>query len=96
MDEYNQQLETLFGNAECNISQFGFETTVSVSFKIDVKEWNRLRKARQLGSLYNTDLSNYLSRKGVLRFYAVPSVDDRRRAKDGVKTIHVSFTKRAA
>lgn len=96
MQDYNERLETLFGNARCSVSEWCGDVTVSVSFSIDAKEWKRLRDKRQLGSLYNCDLSNYLSRKGLLRFYAVPSVNDSSRASKGVKSISVSFTKRGA
>lgn len=67
------------------------QPTLSCTFTMDVKAWNSYRKTGSLGQIYNCDLSNYLSRKGVLNEYCVPVVSDRDNAKRGRKTIRIEF-----
>jgi hypothetical protein len=65
--------------------------TLSCTFTMDIKVWKQYRDAGQLGSIYNCDLSNFLSRKGILQEYCVPIVSDKKPARGGRKTISVEF-----
>lgn len=94
-DPYQSRLDAMFGfSTNVYQSEWCGERTVTVTFRMDAKEWKKLSSKGALGQLYNCDLSNWLSRSGQLGFYAVPSVDDRSRASKGVKTITVRFTER--
>lgn len=95
VDEYDAHLEKLFGAAQISTSDWCGEITVSVTFTMLKAEWDKLKKQGQLGGIYARDLSNYLSRTDRLNFYAVPTVSDVQRAKNGIKTINVRFTKRS-
>lgn len=97
VSDYDQYLAVLFAAAK--ITKTGSPEscfsplTVSVTFTMQATEWKRMRDKGQLGHMYNTDLSNYLSRRGLLDFYAVPVVDHADRARNGIKTIQVYFRK---
>lgn len=65
--------------------------TLSVTFTMDVKVWKSYRDAGDLGAIYGTELSNYLSRKGILKEYCVPIVSDRDNARRGRKTIRIEY-----
>lgn len=67
------------------------QPTLSCTFTMDIKVWRSYQKEGSLGSIYNCDLSNYLSRKGVLNEYAIPIVNDKARASKGRKTISIEF-----
>lgn len=87
---YDVILEETFLNVRTHKSNY--DDALHVSFQIDVKLWREYKNGRQgLGALYGIDLSNYLSRKGLLNRYAVPSVDDKSNAKQGLKHIHVTY-----
>lgn len=74
-----------------DLKHHAFGSTLYVSFRISKATWDRYRKHGGLGMLYGVDLSNYLGRIGVLNQYCVPVIDDKRRAKDGFKTIEVTY-----
>lgn len=95
-DSYDARLARMFSDLKVYRSEWCGDVTVSCTFTISKIAWDVLRKHGELGTLYNCDLSNYLSRNGKLNFYAVPSVDDSSRSNKGRKTIKVSFTKRGA
>jgi hypothetical protein len=89
---YDDVLKETFIDLTHHLSEFGFEKTLYVTFKIEKKMWDEYRNNRQgLGALYGIDLSNFLSRQGILNEYAVPIVSDRSRAKNGFKTIRVEY-----
>jgi hypothetical protein len=62
-----------------------------VIVEIDVKYWTKLRSKGHLGQLYGVDISN-----AVYSIYGVPAwnptVGDRARAKNGIKTIRLEYT----
>lgn len=67
------------------------QPTLRCTFTMDVKVWKQYRDSGNLGMIYNCDLSNYLSRKGILNEYCVPIVSDRKNAVKGRKSISVEF-----
>ena len=67
-------------------------TTVKVS--IDAKAWTRARNKGQLGMLYGVDIGNALSREHGIAAYS-PTVDDRKRAVKGIKTVTLTYYKPA-
>lgn len=85
-DPYTRRLAETFRN----IRHTWIDNTLYVTFDIDKKIWDGYRKT-SLGMLYGTDLGNYLSRIGVKMKYAVPVVNDSKRAKAGVKHILVEY-----
>lgn len=68
-----------------------YNPEVTVKVEMPVKEWNKHRSKGWLGQLYGIDISNAV--------YAInnnipasnPTVDDRRRASEGVKTITLIY-----
>lgn len=86
-DEYMDRLRRTF----LDFSHVQYGSTIYVTFKMLKEDWEQIRKQGQLGHLYGTDLSNFLSRQGILNQYCVPVVDDRKRCKAGVKTISVEY-----
>lgn len=91
---YDDILANRFRDLEVHKSEWCGEITVSCTFTMSKAVWDSYRKIGSLGQIYNCDLSNYLSRRGLLNFYAVPTVNDERRAVKGIKTITVKFVKR--
>lgn len=81
------------GNTSVFVSEHPWtkQKKIQVTFKMDAIQWKVYRGMGHIGHLYNADLSNYLSKKGILNFYAVPSVNDSKRAFKGIKTITVTF-----
>lgn len=70
----------------------GYPYVCEVIVQCDAKEWNKLKKANDLGSLYGVDISNEVYRiTDELVPAWNPSVCDRDRAKAGVKTIRLSY-----
>lgn len=91
--DYNDRLEEMFKGCSIYSSDFpDYDGTMhaTVHFDIETKEYNRLKKAKALGGVYNRDLSNYLYRKGMVT-KGVPSVDESQRSKHGYKRITVTF-----
>lgn len=96
LDEYDTYLSNLFLAVIHNeVTEWNGERTLSVTFTITKKAFDQYRKSDNLGRLYATDLSNYLSRKGILREYSMPVVNDRARCVKGIKRIEVIFRLKA-
>lgn len=91
LDDYDQKLAGLFSTLTYSTSDRYGDREIRVTFQINKKEWDKLDK----GTLYGIDLSNYLSRKGILDFYCPPVIDDKARASKGVKTIRATYFKAA-
>jgi len=87
MDQYDKYLQDLFQNLETYKSY----DSIIVTFDIDVKFWTKMRHDGQLGQLYGVDLSNRLSRAGLLDFYAAPIISDKSRATKGLKPIRAEY-----
>lgn len=92
--EYHDRLAETFQSLTHSTSEWCGQLTLHISFQIPKKSWDEYRKTVGLGTLYGIDLSNYLSRKGMLNFYAMPIVSDKSRAKNGIKHISVTFSQR--
>lgn len=91
-DPYQARLDTMFSDLSHWSKDDCWGNELHVTFSIDSKEWKMLSTKGNLGMLYGVDLSNYLSRAGILNEYSVPSVDDKSRAKNGRKTIRIRYT----
>lgn len=63
---------------------------VQVKVQICSKEWNGIKAKGQLGQLYGVDISNLLYQDYGVQAYC-PSVGDRDRAKNGLKTIDLTY-----
>ena len=62
---------------------------VRVYVSMDVKDWNKARK-QSLGQLYGIDISNEVYREhGVAA--SNPTVDDRRKARNGIKYLTLTY-----
>jgi hypothetical protein len=94
MEKYDEYLSELFKNSTHYTNEWCGEVTITATLNIPKKTWDNYKKQKQLGRLYGVETSNWLSRAGVLPFYAMPVVDDKKNAKNGIKTITVRFTKR--
>lgn len=70
----------------------GFPWVCEVVVKLDSKAWTKLRTKGQLGQLYGVDISNevYKLTNQLVPAYN-PTVSDRDRAKNGIKTIRLSY-----
>lgn len=91
---YEDILENRFKDLTYHVNEWCGDITISCTFTMTKTVWDSYRKQGSLGHIYNCDLSNYLHRKGVKMFYAVPTVNDRKPARNGIKTITVEFHKR--
>lgn len=90
-ESYDERLAKVFQNLSHTETDWCGDKTLHVSFEIPKKLWDEYKKGVGLGMLYGTDLSNFLSRQGVLKQYCVPVVSDKARAKNGLKRISVSY-----
>jgi hypothetical protein len=65
--------------------------TATVYIQMDAKLWHEVKKNRQLGYLYGVTISNevYRSNKDIKAYN--PSVDDRKRANNGIKYITLTY-----
>lgn len=70
----------------------GYAYVCEVVAKVDAKHWTKLRNAKDLGVLYGIDISNeaYALTNRLVPTHN-PSVSDRDRAKDGIKTVRLSY-----
>lgn len=85
---YDERLAEMFAT----LTHRTFVNTLYVSFSMPKKEWDEYRKSLGgLGQLYGVDLGNYLGRQSILNQYCVPVVDDKKRAKNGIKSIQVTY-----
>jgi hypothetical protein len=73
-------------------SNTGYKFECLVKIQIDVKEWTAFKKRGALGVLYGIDVSNavYALSNRLVPAHN-PSVDDTQRAKNGIKTIRLSY-----
>lgn len=70
---------------------YGEHGTYIVTVQINVKDWTRLRNKGQLGALYGIDISNKVYQiNRDIRAYN-PTVSDRGRAVNGMKTITLEY-----
>jgi hypothetical protein len=69
----------------------GYPWEVNVVVRMPVKEWAKLKKKGQLGQLYGIDISNALYAMNQNIPAHCPTVSDRDRAKNGIKTIRLSY-----
>ncbi len=91
---YDDVLANRFKDLTFSKSEWCGDIIIHCTFTMDIKVWKKYRDSGSLGQIYNCDLSNYLSRKGILNKYCVPTVSDRDNARKGRKTIRVEFCMR--
>lgn len=84
------QIKAIHGSTH-DSSFGGYPWRIDVCVTIDVKAWNKIKKAQALGQLYGIDISNavYAINQKIPAVH--PSVDDSARAKAGVKTIRLTY-----
>lgn len=73
-----------------NLTHYSSGERLEVNLQIPKKIWDLYRK-HDLGMLYGVDLSNYLSRRGILNEYSIPVVSDKKNARNGLKDIQVTY-----
>lgn len=77
---------------EIEDSNTAFNKQATVIAKMPIKEWQKIRKKSQLGMLYGVDISNEVYRKSDRKIKAYnPVVEDRTKAKAGIKTIELTY-----
>lgn len=69
----------------------GFPYVATVLVDVDAKEWSKLKRAKDLGSLYGIDIGNAVSKINPMIPAWNPMVDDKRNAKNGVKSITLEY-----
>jgi hypothetical protein len=74
-------------------SEFAGRITHHVRVSMPVKVWAAFKKSRQLGQLYGIDISNSIYAMDRTVYAYNPTVDDRRNAKHGIKTISLTYSK---
>lgn len=69
------------------------EMDAKVTVSIDSKLWAKIKKQKQLGQLYGIDISNAVYKLMNGSISAIrPSVDDKSRASNGVKSITLNYS----
>lgn len=63
---------------------------VKVYIRMDAKEWHKLKKNSQLGSLYGIDISNAVYREYGVKAHC-PTVSDRDNARGGIKRLTLYY-----
>lgn len=69
----------------------GYPFKVIVKVTMPVAEWTKYRKSGNLGQLYGLEISNAVYRVNDAICASNPMVDDRQRAKQGVKTLTLTY-----
>src|SRR5580698_8556167 len=69
--------------------EYGLSYT-SVTVKMPIKVWSAMKRRGQLGTLYGVDISNEVYRTHGVPAHN-PSVDDSKRATQGIKTIKLTY-----
>lgn len=69
----------------------GQKWRVEIEISIDAKLWRKYKDRKNLGMLYGVDISNAVYRINHNIPASCPTVDDRRRAANGVKTIKLTY-----
>lgn len=73
-------------------SNTGYKLEAIVKIAVDAKYWSYMKRNRQLGFLYGVDVSNEVYRRSCRLIPAHnPSVDDRKRASAGIKSITLTY-----
>lgn len=86
MKNYTVHSAAIYGYAWSNTLK------IVVNITVDAKAWHKLKKTGHLGQLYGVDVGNELSRNwGVDKSYIQPVVEDRKRARDGLKFIRMEY-----
>lgn len=71
-------------------NSMGYKAELNVTVEIDAKTWHKAKKVGNLGMIYNVDIGNDLFRDYNYPAY-FPMVSDKRRAKNGIKTVELTF-----
>ncbi len=77
---------------EIRNSYTAYDKQATCFLKIPVSVWRRYRDKGNLGVLYGIDVSNYIYKASNFKIKAYnPVVDDRQRARKGIKTIELTY-----
>lgn len=69
----------------------GYRWKYTITIEMPIAVFNQYKKSGNLGHIYNTDVCHELTSRGLwYHGYSVPSVDDTRNARKGVKTIEIT------
>jgi len=74
----------------------GYPWRIDVVVELNVKDWQLYRKKKMLGQMYGVDFSNAVYHINNNIPASCPMVDDRKRAKNGIKTINLTYFLRDA
>lgn len=83
-------VESITGSTH-DSSYGGYPWKITVVVKMDAKAWKRHADKGWLGQLYGIDISNYVYGFSRAIPAHAPTVDHGQRAKDGVKTIKLTY-----
>lgn len=72
-------------------SYSGYPFKVEVVVKMDSKLWTSIRNKKSLGALYGIDISNAVYALNQSIPASNPTVKDTERAKNGLKTIYLTY-----
>ena len=77
---------------EIENSYTAYNKQATCILKIPASVWRKYRAEGNLGFLYGVDVSNYVYRTSNFKIKAYnPVVSDRARAKNGIKTIELTY-----
>jgi hypothetical protein len=85
------QIKSIYASYHDTSSSAVYPWKVIVEIKIPVSEWTAYRKNGQLGQLYGCEVSNAVYHVNNAIPAHCPHVDDTSRAKQGVKSIWLTY-----